>query len=262
MQLKRHLIKDLQYLQILIFFKHPVYPYGLEQRLFIRIELNSAKNVLLCTGDTNATYKLSDISLEYNVILDGLYATAIGDLYTEKKLIYYTMVTSIHYQTLSKKDTTWKIDVNNLSVRSLQGLLLLFLDKRDGFANKNEEFYNPSINKTSVMINGISLQLYRAGLQGRDIYLELKKYFYKENSDVTWEGFLTTKFALQIDTRSSTNNILHGSSRAVEKSGILLQIEKAPETSGGDITCHVFSLEDTTTRLNVTDPSGILTIEK
>ena len=46
------------------FFKHPVYPYGLEQRLFIRIELNSAKNVLLCTGDTNATYKLSDISLE------------------------------------------------------------------------------------------------------------------------------------------------------------------------------------------------------
>ena len=180
----------------MIFFKHPVYPYGLEQRLFIRIELNSAKNLLLCTGDTNATYKLSDISLEYNVILDGLYATAIGDLYTEKKLIYYTMGTSIHYQTLSKKDTTWKIDVNNLSVRSLQGLLLLFLDKRDGFANKNEEFYNPSINKTSVMINGISLQLYRAGLQARDIYLELKKYFYKENSDVTWEGFLTTKFAL------------------------------------------------------------------
>ena len=125
------------------FFKHPVYPYGLEQCLFIRIELNSAKNVLLCTGDTNATYKLSDISLEYNVILDGLYATAIGDLYTEKKLIYYTMGTSIHYQTLSKKDTTWKIDVNNLSVRSLQGLLSLFLDKRDDFVCKNGEILQP-----------------------------------------------------------------------------------------------------------------------
>ena len=162
------------------FFKHLVYPYGLEQRLFIRIELNSAKNVLLCTGDTNATYKLSDISLEYNVILDGLYATAIGDLYTEKKLIYYTMGTSIHYQTLSKKDTTWKIDVNNLSVRSLQGLLLLFLDRRDDFANKNEEFYNPSINKISVMINGISLQLYRTGLEAKDIYPELKDIFTKK----------------------------------------------------------------------------------
>ena len=46
------------------------------------------------------------------------------------------------------------------------------------------------------MINGISLQLYRAGLQARDIYPELKKYSYKENSDVTWEGFLTRQFAL------------------------------------------------------------------
>ena len=59
-----------------------------------------------------------------------------------------------------------------------------------------EEFYNPSINKILVMINGISLQLYRSGLQASDIYPELKKYFYKEDSDVTWEGLLTTKFAL------------------------------------------------------------------
>ena len=78
----------------------------------------------------------------------------------------------------------------------LFGLLLLFLDKCDDFANKNEEFYNPSIKKISVMINGISLQLYRAVLQARDIYPELKKYSYKENSDVTWEGFLTRQFAL------------------------------------------------------------------
>ena len=161
------------------FFKHLVYPYGLEQRLFIRIELNSAKNVLLCTGDTNARYKLSHISLEYDVILDGPYATAIGEMYV-KTFIYYTRVTSIHHQTLSKKDTTWKIDVNDLSVCSLQGLLLLFLDKRDDFANKNEEFYNPSITKISVMINGISFQLYRHGLQARDIYPELKKNFIKK----------------------------------------------------------------------------------
>ena len=84
------------------FFKHLVYPYGLEQRLFIRIELNSAKNVLLCTGDTNARYKLSHISLEFDVILDGPYATAIGEMYV-KTFIYYTRVTSIHHQTLSKK---------------------------------------------------------------------------------------------------------------------------------------------------------------
>ena len=121
--------------------------------------------------------------------------------------------------------------------------LLLFLYKRDDFANKNEELYNPSIKNILVTINDMPHQLFGAGLQWREIYPELRKYFYKENSDVTWEDFLTTKFALWIDTGSSTNKALHCSGRAVEKSGILFQIEKAPATSG-DLTCYVFSVED------------------
>ena len=76
------------------------------------------------------------------------------------------------------------------------------------------------------------------------------------------EEFLTTKFGLWIDTRSITNNTLHGSGRTVEKSGILLQIEKVPETSNGDLTCYVFSFEDAVAHLSVTYPSGILIIEK
>ena len=83
--------------------------------------------------------------------------------------------------------------MNNLSISSSQGLLLLFLEKRDDFVNKNEEFYNPSIKKILVMINGDPHQLFKVGLQARDIYPELKLYFCKENSDVTWEEFLTTK---------------------------------------------------------------------
>ena len=78
---------------------------------------------------------------------------------------------------------------------------------------------------------------------------------------MTWERVLTTKFVLWVDTRSSTNNILHGCRRAVEKSGTLLQIEKAPKASGGDLKCPVFSLDDTNASLNVTNSSGILTIE-
>ena len=77
-----------------------------------------------------------------------------------------------------------------------------------------------------------------------------------------WEEFFTAKFGLWIDTRSSTDNTLHGSGMAVKKSGILLQIEKAPEASNGDLTCYVFSLEDEVAYVSVTDPSEILTIEK
>ena len=69
-----------------------------------------------------------------------------------------------------------------------------------------------------------------------DIYPDLKKYFYREHFNVTWEEFLATKFGLWVDTRSSTDNTLHGCVRAVEKSGILLQIEKVPEASDGDLT--------------------------
>ena len=79
---------------------------------------------------------------------------------------------------------------------------------------------------------------------------------------MTWEEFLTTKFGLRIDTRSSTDNTLHGSGRAVEKSGILLQTEKVVETNNGDLTCYVFSLDNAVALLSVTDRSGILTIEK
>ena len=78
---------------------------------------------------------------------------------------------------------------------------------------------------------------------------------------MTWEEFLTTKFGLWIDTLSNTDNTLHGSGRTVGKSGILLQIEKVPEASG-DLTCYVFSLKDAVAHLSITDPRGILTIEK
>ena len=212
------------------FFKYPIYPYGFSENLMVRLELNSSKKVIFCTGDTLATYKLSNIFLEYDTIFNKPYAMAIDEMYVETS-IPYTKVTSIHYQTLSKKGTTWKTDVNNLSVRSLQGLLLLFLDKHDDFANKYKDFYNPSIKKILVTINGMPHQLFRAGLQAREIHPELKKNFYKEHFNVTCEEFSTTKFVLWIDSRSSIDNKLYGSGRAVEKSGILLQIEKAPEVS-------------------------------
>ena len=116
--------------------------------------------------------------------------------------------------------------------------------------------------KVLATINGMPHQLFSAGLQARDIYPQLKKHFYKENPNVTREDFLTTKFRFWIDTRLSTDNTLDCSGRAVEKSGILLQIEKAPEASNDDLTCYVFSFEDAVGHLSVTDPRGILTIEK
>ena len=79
------------------FFKHPVYPSGFEEDLTITIELNSAKEVILCTGETNAIYKISDINLEYDGIFDISYATSIREIYSGRLSIPYTKLTSIHY---------------------------------------------------------------------------------------------------------------------------------------------------------------------
>ena len=103
--------------------------------------------MVLCSGDTTATYKFLDISLEYGPIFNELYVTMIGELYARTTAIPDTKVTSIRYQTLSEKDTTWKIDVDNQSIGSLQGLLLLLLDENDDLANRNKELYNPNIKK-------------------------------------------------------------------------------------------------------------------
>ena len=151
------------------FLKHPMCPCSLKEDLIVRLELNSSEKVILCTGHTSATYKLSDILLEYDSIFDEPYVTTIGEMHTGTTSTPYTKVTSIHKQTLSKNDTTWKIDANSLSFRSLQGLLLLFLNKRDNCTYKNEEFYNPSIKKIVTTINGMPHQLFAAGLQTRDI---------------------------------------------------------------------------------------------
>ena len=85
-----------------------------------------------------------------------------------------------------------KIEVSNLPVRSLQGLLLLFLGKSDDFGNKNEQFYNSNIKKMLKTINDMPRQLTCSFFTGQiDFHQDKKKCFYTENSNMTWEEFLT-----------------------------------------------------------------------
>ena len=110
-------------------------------------------------------------------------------------------------------------------------------------------------------VNAIPHQFFAACLQVRDICPKLKKGFYKELLNVSWEEFLTSKFELSIDTRSSTDNTFHGRGKEMEESDISLQTEELAERSDGDLTCNVFGFEDGVAYLAVSRPR-ILTIEK
>ena len=111
-----------------------------------------------------------------------------------------------------------------INVVSLQTKITNFTTHRqNGFSN-------------NATINGISHQLFVAGIQARKI--------------------LTIKLGLSIDTCSSTDNAPHGSGRVVQKSNSLLQIVKATETSYDHFTCHLFILEHAVAHLEITDLSG------
>lgn len=73
---------------------------------------------------------------------------------------------------------------------------------------------------------------------------------------------MATKYRLWIETQSITDNSHHGRVRVVEKSSILLKIEKAAESSYGELICHAFSFEEAVAHVATSNDCGILTIEK
>ena len=107
----------------------------------------------------------------------------------------------------------------------LQSLQLLFLDKRDGFANKDEKLYKAIIRKVLTAINGMPHQLFAGGIKARYIYLELKM-FTGSTQIATLEVCLMTKFELWTDFWSSTDNGCYSSGKTVAKSEVIVQSEK------------------------------------
>ena len=59
------------------FFKQPIFPFYLDEKLFVTIELNKSGKIMH-TSDDAATYKITDIALEYDVIIDSDYTEKVS----------------------------------------------------------------------------------------------------------------------------------------------------------------------------------------
>ena len=219
------------------YFKQPLSPYYLQEKMFVTIELNKPGKIMV-TSDNQASYKITDLTLEYDAVIDGDYTDKVSKAQANSSYPY-TRITRSSYEIKDKKKSSWLINTN-LQAKSLQGLLLLFIEDRDtDFAYKVENFYNPTIKKVNVTIDGNPHQLFKGSILPQNMYHEIIKKF---DDCVSFEDFLTTKYGLWIDTRSSTDNKLHGSGRIVN-SGIKLQIDKVAESSG-NLTCYIFAVQD------------------
>ena len=116
------------------------------------------------------------------------------------------------------------------------------------------KFYNPKIQKVSVIVDGKTNQLYAQGMRSFEQYDEICKYFaegkQRDNDaneiqkhlqlyDLSLGEYLVNKYALWLDFRTIDENELHGTGRRIENAseGITLQIEKKAESAGALSKC-------------------------
>ena len=119
-----------------------------------------------------------------------------------KSSILYDRILRSRVIPLNNSDTSFSVDINNLS-KSLKGVLLIFTKERSTtkFNRDIEEFYNPKITKVEVTIEGSPNELYAQNMECRHQYDEIMKHFGK--------GQLKNAVAIQKDLQLHNVNIAY-----------------------------------------------------
>ena len=132
----------------------PYYQAGLGNRLCYEITSNDYNRVIKSTvSSTDAKYKITDISLEYEIVTNSTLARSIATEYQNMALLYDRVLRHRQIK-VDKLDTTW-----NWSCKSLKGILVLFEEEKP-YTQDTGKFYNPKIQKVSVIVEGKPNQLF------------------------------------------------------------------------------------------------------
>ena len=215
--------------------------------------------------DPDATYTISNISLEFDTIINASLASQIRTEYM-KNSILYDRIFRARIIPLNKSDTSFSVDINSPS-KSLKGVLLIFTQERSAtkFARDTEEFYNPKITKFEVTVEGVPNKLYAQNMEYRHQYDENIKHFSEGHlkgagwlqkdlqlHNINIASYYTDKYALWLDFRTIDNNVLHRSGRRLENTseGIRLQITRKAE-SVGKLSCYLYIFQEA--QINISD---------
>ena len=171
---------------------------------------------------------ISNISLEFNTIINASLASQIRTKYKKSSILYNRILRALRILIpLNKSDTSFSVDINSLS-KSLKGVLLIFTQERSAtkFARDTEEFYNPKIMKVEITVEGVPNESYAQNMEYRHQYDEIVKYFAEgglkeagaiqknlQLHNINIAMYYTDKYALWLDFRTIDDNRLHGSGR-------------------------------------------------
>ena len=156
----------------------PCYQAGLGNRLCYKITFNDynrvTKSGVLSPQVPDAKYKITDISLEYEIATQPDLARSIRSEYEHMALLYDRILR--HRKIIvNKSDTVWNWAFNT-PYKSLKGILVLF-EEEGSYTRDMSRFYNPKIQKVSVIVEGKPNQLYAQGMKSFEQYDEMCKYF-------------------------------------------------------------------------------------
>ena len=90
-------------------------------------------------------------------------------------VLYYNKILRHRKIVVDKSDTVWNWAFN-MPCKSLKGILVLFEEEKT-FARDTSKFYNPKIQKVSVIVEVKPNQLYAQGMRSFEQYDEAHKYF-------------------------------------------------------------------------------------
>ena len=203
----------------------PLYQYGLGSHLTYELTFADYSDVIKST-DPDATYTISNISLEFDTIINASLASQIRTKYM-KSSILYDRILRARIIPLSKSDTSSSVDINSPS-KSLKGVLLIFTQERSAtkFAQDTKEFYNPKITKVEVTVEGVPNELYAQNMEYRHQYDEIVKHFAEgrlkeagaiqkdlQLHNINIASYYTNKYAPWLDFRTIDDNRCHGLGR-------------------------------------------------
>ena len=104
----------------------PLYQYGLGSCLMYELTFADYSDVIK-SMDPDATYTISNISLEFDTMINASLASQIRTEYMKSSILYDRILRARIIQ-LNKSDTSFSVDVNSPS-KSLKGILLIHTRK-------------------------------------------------------------------------------------------------------------------------------------
>ena len=237
------------------------YQAGLGNRLCYELTFNDYNRVTKSPVSSpkvpDAKYKITDISLEYEIATQPDLARSIRSEYQSMALLYDRILR--HRKIIvNKSDTVWNWAFNT-PCKSLKGILVLF-EEEQSYTRDTSKFYNPKIQKVSVIVEGKPNQLHGQGMRSFEQYDEICKYFaegkQRDNDaneiqkhlqlyDLILREYLVNRYALWLDFRTIDENELHGTGTHIENAseGITLQIEKKAEWAGA-LNAYIYLIMD------------------